>query len=106
MNIQLVNSFLKAKTVFSCIVKYTPKQEIIKKAFWPWGKSETKEIDTWTLEIKYLGEDDIKYTFTKASTDYNSLKTQFDSVMTQIRDQDNQYADRLLEDAIINGGTK
>lgn len=106
MDLQLNNTYLKVRVVYSTMVKYTPRQEVIKKAFWPWDKDETEEKPSWTLEIDYLSENDLRYSYTSKSDDHSVLQTQFNDVMRQIKDQDSQFADKLLEDAIINGGSK
>lgn len=106
MDLQLSTSYLKAKVVHSCMIKYTPTKKIVRKPFWSLDRDEISQEDGWTLEICYVREDDTQWTYTQSSKDHATLKAQFESVMKQIRDQDSQFTNRLLEEAIINGGSK
>jgi hypothetical protein len=106
MNIQLNSTYIKAKIVHSCIIKYTPDIIVIKKAFWPWQADETESKDNWTLVMKYEAEDGLVHTYSSKCVDRAILQKEFELIKPQIANQDNEYADRLLENAIINGGTK
>lgn len=107
MNLLLNNSYFKVSIVYSCLIRSTPVTRVIKKAFWPWEKDITEEQQSYTLEMDYVQEGTgTRYTYTSKHPDHSVLKTEFDSIMRQIKDQDSQYADKLLEDAIIGGGTK
>jgi hypothetical protein len=88
------------------MIRYTPETKIIRKAFWPWDKDETETVDQWIVEMHYTEFDGRSYIFTSKSNTEAAAKNVFDSIMKQIVDQDSQYANKLLEDAIINGGSK
>jgi hypothetical protein len=106
MDIRLNSTYLKVSIVTSCLIKTTPIKIVTRRAFWFWERDEIEEKDNWTLEMHYKCFEGRPYTYTLSSGDYNQLKTSFDAIMKQISDQDSQYADKLLEEAIINGGTK
>jgi hypothetical protein len=106
MNITIHNTYIKATVVYGCIIEYTPEVKIEKKGVWPWSPTLETKTDKWTLKIDYLREDGKKMIYTAKSENHQVLADLFKDVMNQIRDQDNQFADKALEDAIINGGTK
>src|ERR1019366_6402599 len=106
MNIQTETSYLNVDVVYSCVITSKPIITVVKKSFWPWEKDEIKEEQSWVLTMSYLSSTGERYEYTTRCGDHGVLKTQFDSIMKQIKDQDSSYADKLLEEAIINGGTK
>ncbi len=106
MNLQVCSSYLKAEIVYSILIKKTPLVIVTNKAFWFWGKDETKTEEGWTLEIDYRGTCGTRFTYSMRHADHAYLQTQFNALMKQIQDQDSQYADKMLEDAIIGGGSK
>lgn len=106
VNIELNNSFIKARIVHSCIVRYTPETVTTKSGIWPFRKVEKSSKDQWTLEIDYEQIDGARYSFTSKSYDHAYISQKFKDVMRQIKYQDSKFADALLEDAILSGGTK
>jgi hypothetical protein len=106
MDLLLENSYLKVQKVYSLMIKSTPVDNVVKKAIWWWQQDVTETKDSWTLEMEYDRDCGKRFIYTSKCADYSMLKGQFDSIMKQIKDQDSQYADKLLEDAIISGGSK
>ena len=56
--------------------------------------------------MKYLSDDDQELTMKWTCPLKATLEKLHKEIVDQVKDQDNQYVDKLLEDAIINGGTK
>lgn len=106
MDLQFNNTYIKVQTVYSLSIKFDPIKKVISSPFWSFKAPEYQQEDSWTLTMDYLRSCGDRYIFTSKCKDYTVLKTQYDEIMKQIRDQDSQYANKLLEDAIIGGGTK
>lgn len=105
MDILVESTYLKVDIVYSCLIETEYGKPEVKSTWWKEGKPAipTKH----TLKMRYSCPDKAgTWSYTAEYGDYTHVKKAFDEIMRQIKDQDSQYADRLLEDAIINGGVK
>lgn len=96
------DAFLKVKTVKS-INLYTHESDKVTSNGWLKPKTIQKVV-TYSLKINYLDEDGENGTISWTCQDKSPLTKLYNSLVDQIKDNDNQYVDRLLEEAIINGG--
>lgn len=103
MIINAGDSFLRVKEVFSVTIYNDPKTEVVKSAGW-FSKAETKEIPGFCLKLKYKSEDGEIYTTSWGCGDKSVLVTLQQEIIKQIKDQEHDYVDRELENAIIGGG--
>lgn len=105
MDLYLDDSYLNVKEVTSCFLQHKPEKKIIKTGKLWWKETKEEEIPRWQITMQYLSSDGQRYTFTSSSDDYKDMLAKFKNLMEQLKTYGMQWADRALENAIINGGT-
>ncbi len=106
MKIDTPNSLLNnVKKVKSLILKYedTPlpsESTSLWDLFKP--KQPAKFDRIWKVVMEYDTDNDKSYTFWCSYSDYAAAKSQLDDIKNQIKNQDEDWVSKQLEDAIKN----
>ena len=90
-------------SVKSLLIKTTPRSEKILRTKGFLGlfpKYETLEHQEWTLEFQYISRD-IAQVFTQSSTNYNILKENCKSIISQVKQYDHAYVDKAFEEEVL-----
>jgi hypothetical protein len=106
MDLYLDHSYINAVSVNSAFLRYNPEKKTTKTGRLWWKKVKVEEIPGWQIAMDYLSPNGNSYTFTSDGKDYNAMLERFKSLMEQLKTYGSQWADKALEEAIINGGTK
>ena len=104
MVIKTDDTFLRVKVVHSIVINSVENREIIDNG---WFKPK-KVIKTtsYKLTMRFLGEDGNEASTFWTCPVKSTLEKLYKDLVEQVKAQDNDYVDRLLENAIIGGGTK
>ena len=106
MDLYLDGSYINAKDVYSAFLNYRPeKKTVITGRFW-WKKVTEENVSKWEITMSYLSGASAHADFKCTGSDEKTMRDMFKSLMEQLKTNGAQWADKVLEEAIINGGTK
>lgn len=105
MDLYLDGSYINAKEVYSAFFNYRPETKTTVTGRLWWKKIKTEEVPNWTIAMNYVSGNGQHGTFTCSSGDKNHMEGMFRSLMEQLKANGSQWADRALEQAILNSGS-
>jgi len=105
MDLYTNKSYISAKEVYAVLMRYAPEKKTTTSGRLWWKKIKVEEIKKWEVEMDYLSNNGCRMTWISSGGDEKALEKTFEELMDQLRAQSTQWADRALENAIINGGT-
>ena|ERR1035437_1790577 len=106
MDIYLDNTYINAKEVYNVFFNYKPEKKITRTGRLWWKKVKEVNVEKWEIMIEYLNGSGNVSRCVVTGSNKNLIENDFKNLIEQLKTYGSQWADKALENAIINGGSK